>query len=104
MPFFPLITDMEVFKAAARSTSGIRQESFYAMVPRRGERASTLVRGPAVSAGHMMNAFTEGNTVNLDLCLYKGNCFDFFPSRDGSPFRPSPPLLTRMSFDLGAER
>ena len=48
----------------------------------------------------MMNAFTEGDTVHLDLCLYDGNCFDFFPSHDGSPFKPAPPLLTRMSFDL----
>jgi carotenoid cleavage dioxygenase len=48
----------------------------------------------------MMNAFNEGSLVHLDLCLYQGNCFEFFPSADGSPFRPSPPLLTRLTFDL----
>jgi carotenoid cleavage dioxygenase len=42
--------------------------------------------------------------VHLDLCLYAGNCFDFFPSRDGSPFKPAPPLLTRISFNLGTEQ
>jgi carotenoid cleavage dioxygenase len=52
----------------------------------------------------MMNAVTAGDTVHLDLCLYDGNCFDFFPSRDGSPFKPAPPLLTRMSFNLKSEQ
>ena len=52
----------------------------------------------------MMNAFNEGTVLHLDLCLYAGNCFPFFPSADGSEFQPVPPMLTRMSFDLsGAE-
>ena len=50
----------------------------------------------------MMNAYEEGNTVHLDLCLYDGNCFEFFPSYDGSPVRPAPPILTRLSFDLAS--
>jgi len=103
VPFFPLITDLDVVKAGGPYYQWHPdQKSFYAVVPRRGNAGQVRwFEGPAVSAGHMMNAVTEGDTVHLDLCLYDGNCFDFFPSHDGSPFKPAPPLLTRMSFDLG---
>jgi carotenoid cleavage dioxygenase-like enzyme len=106
VPFFPLITDLEVVKAGGPYYQWHpAQKSYYAVVPRRGSaREVRWFQGPAVSAGHMMNAFTEGDTVHLDLCLYDGNCFDFFPSHDGSPFKGSPPLLTRMSFNLGTEQ
>jgi carotenoid cleavage dioxygenase-like enzyme len=102
VPFFPLITDLEVIKAGGPYYQWHPdQPSVYAVVPRRGTAAQVRwFRGPAVSAGHMMNAVTEGDVVHLDLCLYEGNCFDFFPSRDGSPFKPAPPLLTRLSFNL----
>ena len=105
VPFFPLITDLEVIKAGGPYYQWHPdQPSFYAIVPRRGAASEVRwFRGPTVSAGHMMNAVTEGDTVHLDLCLYAGNCFDFFPSRDGSPFKPSPPLLTRISFNLATE-
>jgi carotenoid cleavage dioxygenase-like enzyme len=106
VPFFPLITDMDVLK---RGGPFYRwhpdQESHYAIFPRRGSASDIRwFRGPAVSAGHMMNAVTDGAKVHLDLCLYQGNCFDFFPSADGSPFKPAPPLLTRLSFDLNDDR
>jgi carotenoid cleavage dioxygenase-like enzyme len=106
VPFFPLITDLEVIKAGGPYYQWHPdQQSFYAVVPRRGgTRDVRWFQGPAVSAGHMMNAVTEADTVHLDLCLYNGNCFDFFPSADGSPFKPAPPLLTRMSFNLGTEQ
>jgi carotenoid cleavage dioxygenase-like enzyme len=106
VPFFPLITDLEVIKAGGPYYQWHPdKQSFYAVVPRRGSaREVRWFQGPAVSAGHMMNAVTEGDTVHLDLCLYNGNCFDFFPSADGSPFKPAPPLLTRMSFHLGTEQ
>ena len=105
VPFFPLITDLEVVKAGGPYYQWHPdQPSHYAIVPRRGTAAEVRwFRGPTVSAGHMMNAFTQGDTVHLDLCLYAGNCFDFFPSRDGSPFKQAPPLLTRMSFNLATE-
>jgi carotenoid cleavage dioxygenase-like enzyme len=106
VPFFPLITDLAVIKAGGPYYQWHpEQPSFYAIVPRRGSsREVRWFKGPAVSAGHMMNAVTDADTVHLDLCLYDGNCFDFFPTHDGSPFKPAPPLLTRMSFDLGTEQ
>jgi carotenoid cleavage dioxygenase len=51
----------------------------------------------------MMNAYNEGSNVHLDLCLYQGNCFEFFPSNDGSPYKLTPPLLTRLTFDLSGK-
>jgi carotenoid cleavage dioxygenase-like enzyme len=106
VPFFPLITDLEVVKAGGPYYQWHPdQPSHFAIVPRRGVPGEVRwFRGPTVSAGHMMNAFTQGDTVHLDLCLYGGNCFDFFPSRDGSPFKQAPPLLTRMSFNLTTEQ
>lgn len=106
VPFFPLITDLEVIKAGGPYYQWHPdKKSVYAVIPRRGTASEVRwFEGPTVSAGHMMNAVTEGNTVHLDLCLYEGNCFDFFPSRDGSPFKPAPPLLTRISFNLGTEQ
>jgi carotenoid cleavage dioxygenase len=76
-----------------------------AIVPRRGTPDEIRwFRGPACSAGHMMNAFNDGDMLHLDLCLYEGNCFPFFPAYDGSPHVPAPPLLSRMSFNLADSR
>jgi len=101
-PFFPLITNLEVLRNGGPFYRWHPEErSHFAVFPRRGTRADIRwFHGPAVSAGHMMNACNEGPKVHLDLCLYQGNCFDFFPSHDGSPFKPSPPQLTRLTFDL----
>jgi carotenoid cleavage dioxygenase-like enzyme len=101
-PFFPLITNLEVLKQGGPFYRWHPDgHSHFAVFPRRGNASEIRwFRGPAVSAGHMMNAYNEGSEVHLDLCLYQGNCFDFFPSHDGSPFKGSPPLLTRLTFDL----
>jgi carotenoid cleavage dioxygenase-like enzyme len=103
-PFFPLITDMDVVKSGGPYYRWHPEErSHFAIVPRRGSGEIRWFRGPAVSAGHMMNAHEEGSKVHLDLCLYRGNCFEFFPSADGSAFKPAPPQLTRLTFDLASD-
>ena len=102
IPFFPLITDVENLR---------RGGSFYqwhedkpvqvAVLPRRG--TADQVRwfsGPNASAGHMLNAFTQDGVVHLDVVLYDGNCFPFFPTPDGRTCASGPPLLTRISCDL----
>jgi carotenoid cleavage dioxygenase-like enzyme len=105
VPFFPLITDLTVLKQGGPFYQWHPDKrSHFAILPRWGTaREVRWFQGPAVSAGHMMNAFNEGSLLHLDLCLYNGNCFDFFPSYDGSPFRGSPPQLTRLSFDLAGD-
>ncbi|HEY4211056.1 MAG TPA: carotenoid oxygenase family protein [Steroidobacteraceae bacterium] len=104
-PFFPLITDLEVLKQGGPFYRWHPdQHCHFAVFPRRGRTEDIRwFHGPAVSAGHMMNAHNEGSKLHLDLCLYQGNCFDFFPSYDGSPFKPSPPQLTRLTFDLAGQ-
>jgi carotenoid cleavage dioxygenase len=102
VPFFPLITDLATIKQGGPYYQWHPdKQSHYAVFPRRGRTSDVRwFHGPAVSAGHMMNARNEGSKLHLDVCLYQGNCFDFFPSYDGSPFKGSPPILTRLSFDL----
>ncbi len=81
-PFFPLITDIDVIKAGGPFYQwDPAQETVIALVPRYGTDASEIrwFRGPATSAGHMMNAVREGTQVHLDLCLYEGNCFPLLP-------------------------
>jgi carotenoid cleavage dioxygenase len=104
VPFFPLITNLEVLKKGGPFYQWHPDKnSFYAVFPRRGGTGDIRwFRGSTVSAGHMMNACNEGSKLHLDLCLYRGNCFDFFPSYDGSPFIPAPPQLTRLTFDLAS--
>ena len=101
-PFFPLITDVENLKkgGAFYQWHGDK-DTVVAIVPRRGRAEDVrFFRGPATSAGHMMNAYEEGTKVHLDLCLYDGNCFPFFTTPAGEVTAPVPPQLSRMTFDL----
>jgi len=102
VPFWPLITDMEVVKKGGPYYQWHPdQDCHFAIFPRRGRTEDIRwFHGPAASAGHMMNACNEGKHLHLDVCLYQGNCFEFFPSYDGSPYQPCPPQLARLSFDL----
>ncbi len=101
-PFFPLITDLENLKRGGTYYQWRPdKETVVAVVPRGGKREDIRwFRGPATSAGHMMNAFREGSKVHLDLCLYEGNCFPFFPTPSGETTAPVPPILTRVTFNL----
>jgi carotenoid cleavage dioxygenase len=101
-PFFPLITDLDTVKKGGGYYQWHPQkETVVAVVPRRGKKDDIRwFRGPATSAGHMMNAYEEGSQVHLDLCLYEGNCFPFFTTPKGEVTEPVPPILTRMTFDL----
>ena len=101
-PFFPLITDPEVIaKGGPYYQYHPDKETVVAVLPRYGTASEIRwFRGANTTAGHMMNAVTEGSKVHLDLCLYEGNCFDFFPTPAGETTPPVPPRLTRLTFDL----
>jgi carotenoid cleavage dioxygenase-like enzyme len=105
VPFFPLITDLPTLKRGGPFYQWHPdRHSHFAVFPRRGnDNSIRWFHGPAASAGHMMNACNDGHQLHLDLCLYQGNCFDFFPTFDGTPFKPAPPMLTRLTFDLGSK-
>lgn len=101
-PFFPLITDLEVIRAGGPYFQWhADQQVHIALVPRYGSAKDIRwFKGPAASAGHMMNAYRDGSKIHLDVCLYEGNCFPFFttPAGEVTPFVP--PFLTRMTVDL----
>jgi len=101
-PFFPLITDMDAVKQGESFFQwNPDQETHVALVPRYGSAKDIRwFKGPATSAGHMMNAYREGQKVHLDVCLYQGNCFPFFKTPAGEVTAPVPPFLTRLTFDL----
>jgi carotenoid cleavage dioxygenase len=101
-PFFPLITDLEnIKKGGGYYQWHPEKETVVAVVPRKGKAEDIRwFRGPATSAGHMMNAHEDGSQLHLDLCLYEGNCFPFFTTPKGEVTPAVPPILTRMTFDL----
>ena len=101
-PFFPLITDDDVLKRGGPFYQyHPDKETVVAVVPRNGTAEDIRwFRGPNTTAGHMMNAVTEGSKVHLDLCLYQGNCFAFFPTPSGETTPAVPPILTRLTMDL----
>ena len=104
-PFFPLITDLESVKQGGSYFQwNPDQDVHVALVPRYGSaKEIRWFRGPAASAGHMMNAHRDGSKVHLDVCLYEGNCFPFFKTPTGEVTAPVPPFLTRMTFDLESD-
>jgi carotenoid cleavage dioxygenase len=104
IPFYPLITDVAVLKQGGPFYQWHDDKPVkVAVLPRRGTAAQLRwFEGPTASAGHMMNAVTDGSTVHLDVVQYDGNCFPFFPTPDGRACAAPPPLLTRCSFDLAS--
>jgi carotenoid cleavage dioxygenase len=101
-PFFPLITDLEVLKKGGPFYQYHPDKPTRIAVVPRGGAAKDIrwFEGPNTTAGHMMNAFDEGSKVHLDLCLYQGNCFPFFPTPKGETTPAVPPILTRLTMDL----
>jgi len=101
-PFYPLITDVDVIKQGGPFYQWQEdQPTMFAVLPRGGTAEDIRwFKGPALSAGHVMNTVTEGTKVHFDTCLYDGNCFSFFPRPDGTETDPVPPILTRITFDL----
>jgi carotenoid cleavage dioxygenase-like enzyme len=80
-------------------------ESYYGIVPRDGDpRAIRWFRGPERSIVHTANAWTEGNTVYLDLPMADGNTWPFFPDIHGGPFEMHPNTIRRLTFDLDSSR
>mgnify|MGYP001025606317 CR=1 FL=1 len=104
VPFFPLITDLDVVKQGGPFYQWHPEEHVHvALVPRYGKAEDIRwFKGPTGSAGHMMNAYREGTKVHMDLCYYDGNCFPFFTTPQGEETAPVPPFLTRMTFDLAS--
>jgi carotenoid cleavage dioxygenase-like enzyme len=59
-------------------------------------------KGPERCATHVMGAFSDGNTLYVDMDMALKNQFPFFPNLHGEPFDPKAAAgyLTRLSVDL----
>ncbi|MFC2950674.1 carotenoid oxygenase family protein [Marinicaulis aureus] len=101
-PIFPMITDLERIKQGGDFYAYYPDENMHvAIVPRRGTAKDVKwFKGPAWSAGHMLNAFEKDDCVNLDLCLYEGSCFTFLKTDKGEPTAFCPPILSRLTFNM----
>lgn len=57
---------------------------------------------PPSGVGHVLNAFSEGDKVHIDLFISERNQFPFIGNSDGAPFDRdrATPRLTRWVFDL----
>jgi carotenoid cleavage dioxygenase-like enzyme len=101
--FHPLVTELETVKRTGR---------YYEWQPERGMKIAVLKRhgsaeeirwfdGPAVTYGHMVNAFEDGSKINFDVLLAEGNFYAFiFPGRDGVKGKMIPQMLRRIVINL----
>jgi len=102
-PMTPMITDLTVLKKGGPFYQYHPDKDYhFAVMPRYGTADDVRwFRGPSGSAGHMVNAFTEGTKVHLDICLVEGAAvLPFIPKADGTFCDPVPPLITRLTFDM----
>lgn len=75
------------------------------ILPRDAEAADPRwYRAPPCGVGHIVNAFSEGERVYVDIFVSERNQFPFIASTDGQPFdrEKSTPRLTRWTFDLAS--
>jgi carotenoid cleavage dioxygenase-like enzyme len=103
-PVFPITADLERMQGGG--THWIFEpgkESFVGIMPRRGSvKDMRWFRGPARSAFHYMNAFTEGSRVHMDFGCGKMVPFPFIREASGIQMRPEEMAgsFVRWSFDL----
>jgi carotenoid cleavage dioxygenase-like enzyme len=103
-PLFPTLTNLERLKAGGDKWQHEPElDSWMGVMPRYGNVSEMRwFKGPkGVSAFHFVNAFNEGDTVHIDLCLTNTNAFPFM-HRPDDPFDPRAMTggLTRWSVDL----
>ena len=103
-PGFPIVADLKRLQAGGphwRWESGL--ETFVGIMPRDGSTDQLRwFRGPPCSVFHIMNAYTEGSKVHLDLCVASVPVFQFI--RDASNMQIRPDQIEggveRWTFDL----
>lgn len=99
---FPTTADLDRLKAGGPHWLHQQErESWIGIMPRHGDVTElTWFRGPAgVHAYHVMNAFTEGRLVHLDMCLANTNLIPFIVQDSGLDV-PLDGGLTRWTMNL----
>jgi carotenoid cleavage dioxygenase-like enzyme len=78
--------------------------SKWGVMPRNGDPARDMrwFDIPGIVMGHVMNAYSDGDTVIVDTPCSPGNCFSFFNDKHGNaPTMPETlTQITRITFDL----
>ncbi len=107
-PLFPTLADLERIKAGGAHWAHHQDlPSWLGIMPRYGDVSEMRwVQGPVgVSCFHEVNAFEQGGTVHVDLCLTNSNAFQFMREAGGIdiPQQALQGALTRWSVDMSAE-
>jgi carotenoid cleavage dioxygenase len=103
-PIFPTTADLDRLKAGGAHWAHQQDlESWVAIMPRYGKvEEMRWFKGPkGVSAFHIVNAFSDGELVHLDLCLSDTCAFAFMREAGGVQWEgPLGGGLIRWTFDL----
>jgi carotenoid cleavage dioxygenase-like enzyme len=106
-PVFPTTSSIERLKAGIPHWAWDHTKpTCVGIMPRNGNVSEMRwFEGPPCFSYHIMNAFTQGNVVHLDLCVADINMFPFVMAAGGYPYDPSKAngRLARWSFDLGSD-
>jgi carotenoid cleavage dioxygenase len=104
-PLMPTICELERLRAGGAHWVFEPERECAIGIMRRDASVRDLrwFRAPACGIGHILNAFSDGERVHVDLFISERNQFPFIANADGQPFdrARSTPRLTRWSFDLG---
>ena len=99
----PMVTNVEQMKKGGVHFAWDSTLPTWFGVMRRGGDGSDLrwYKGPERSATHVMNAFSDGDMVYVDMDMSEGNQFPFFPMlHEQFDFKRAAGRLTRLSVDL----
>lgn len=104
-PVFSTITAMDKLQDGVPHWAWDQTKpSYVGIMPRKGRTSEMRwFTGPPCFSYHMMNAFTEGSKVHMDLCVADMNMFPFIMAAGGHQYNPmnANARLARWTFDLG---
>lgn len=105
-PLFPATIDVQrIMKGGPAVAWDPEQGSHIGIMPRASSTADIRwFKGPSVYAYHVLNTYSTGDIVTLDLCVYPR--VPLFPNADGSrapaDLADAPAHLERWTFDLAS--
>ena len=103
-PLFPTLVDLDRLKAGGPHwISDVSKDAYLGVMPRRGGvRDLRWFKRPGGQFFHVINAWNEGETISLDLCVSEMNSFPFIPDVSGAAYDPqkASTLPSRWTLDL----
>ncbi len=107
-PIFPTLADLDRIKEGGAHWAHHQDlPSYLGIMPRYGDVSEMVwIEGPkGVSCFHEVNAFDDGDTVHVDLCLSNTNAFQFMREAGGIDIAQQDieGALTRWSVDMSAD-